>query len=98
MKPGSELKEWDEQAYRVAYLIAGFIRGTLTETEHDELDAWVETSDENMQLFEELTDEKNLEANLAWMDKIRVEKKLRAAKGKTFSGKKKTRIYSIWGW
>jgi len=53
--------DMDEKASRVAYLIAGFIRHTLTEKEHDELDAWVESSDENMLLFEELTDEKNIE-------------------------------------
>ena len=69
-------------AYRIAYLIAGFIRKTLTETEHDELDAWVEASDENMLLFEELTDEKNIEANLAWMDKTSTEESLKSTKKK----------------
>lgn len=70
----------DEKAYRVAYLIAGYIRRTLTETEHDELDAWVEESDHNMLLFEELTDEKNIEANLAWMESIQTEKALEKTK------------------
>ena len=70
----------DEKAYRIAYLIAGYIRRTLTEEEHDELDAWVEASDENMLLFEELTDEKNIEANLAWMDGIQTEKVLEQTK------------------
>jgi transmembrane sensor len=64
--------DMDEKAYRVAYLIAGFIRHTLTEKEHDELDNWVNESDHNMQLFEDLTDEKNLEVNLEWMDKVKV--------------------------
>ena len=63
----------DEKAYRVAYLIAGFIRHTLTEQEHDELDNWVNENDHNMQLFEDLTDEKNLAANLEWMDKVQTE-------------------------
>jgi transmembrane sensor len=63
----------DEKAYRVAYLIAGFIRHTLTEKEHDELDNWVNGNDHNMQLFEDLTDEKNLHANLEWMDKVQTE-------------------------
>jgi transmembrane sensor len=66
----------DEKAYRVAYLVAGYIRKTLTEAEHDELDAWVEASDHNMLLFEELTDEKNIEANLAWMEGIQTEEAL----------------------
>lgn len=65
----------DEGAYRVAYLIAGFIRNTLTEEERDELDDWITASDENMKLFEDLTDENNLEANMAWMDKVQSEKK-----------------------
>jgi len=76
------LNNRDEGAYRVAYLIAGFIRKTLTEAEHDELDAWVEARDENMLLFEELTDEKNIEANLAWMDKTRTEENLKLVKKK----------------
>lgn len=49
-----------EQAYRIAYLIAGFMRGNLTIDEHNELDTWVASSDENMQLFERLTDESNM--------------------------------------
>jgi transmembrane sensor len=61
----------DEGAYRIAYLIAGYVRQTLTEKEHDELDDWITADDKNMQLFEELTDEKNIEANLAWMDKVK---------------------------
>ena len=58
----------DEKARRVAYLIAGFIRQTLSPEEHAELDLWVEESDENMLLFEELTDEKNIEEGLARME------------------------------
>ena len=57
------------QAYRTAYLIAGFIRQSLTESEHDELDNWINASDINMKLFEDLNDEDNLAANLEWMDK-----------------------------
>jgi transmembrane sensor len=75
-------KNMDEAAYRTAYLIAGYIRKTLSETEHDELDKWVEASDENMLLFEELTDEKNIEENLAWMDKTRVKENLQSVKAK----------------
>lgn len=61
--------DMDETASRVAYLIAGFIRHTLTKKEHDELDTWVDESDHNMQLFEDLTDERNLIANLEMLDK-----------------------------
>ncbi|TWI77936.1 FecR family protein [Lacibacter cauensis] len=63
----------DQPAYRIAYLIAGYIRNTLTKTEHTELDDWVNESDHNMQLFEELTDEENIKANLAKMDLVLVD-------------------------
>lgn len=70
----------DEKAYRIAYLILGYLRKTLSEAEHDDLDAWVEASDENMLLFEELTDEKNIEANLAWMENLQSENVLERTK------------------
>ncbi len=75
-------KNMNEGAYRIAYLISGFIQNKLTKDEHDELDSWVEASDENMLLFEELTDEKNIEANMAWMDKVRTEQMLQKTKEK----------------
>ncbi|HEY4153788.1 MAG TPA: FecR domain-containing protein [Puia sp.] len=58
----------DEQAYRIAYLIAGYIREDLTKAEHTELDDWVTASLENQRLFEEMTDEKNLNAWLKWKE------------------------------
>ena len=89
------IKNMDEGAYRIAYLIAGYIRETLTEIEHDELDKWVEASDDNMLLFEELTDEKNIEANLAWMDKVSTEQMLQSTKEKIqFIPEQKTKIKS----
>ena len=60
-------------AERIAYLIAGYIRKTLTEKEHDELDDWVNEDDSNMKLFEDLTDEQNIESNLKWLDDINTE-------------------------
>jgi transmembrane sensor len=60
----------DRQAMRTAYLVSGFIRGTLSNTEHDELDEWIGASDANMKLFEDLTDERNLKENMAWMDQV----------------------------
>src|SRR6476620_3417026 len=88
----------DEQAYRIAYLIAGFIRKTLTEAEHNELDAWVEASDENMRLFEDLTDEKNIEANLFRMDQVQTEEQLKKTKGQlSFSTPPKVkRSFAFW--
>ena len=88
----------DEKAYRVAYLIAGFIRHTLTEKEHDELDNWVNESDHSMKLFEDLTDEKNLAANLEWMDKVQTEQSYQAMQEKGAFKVSPKRFYSkkIW--
>lgn len=74
--------DMDNAAYRTAYLIAGFIRNTLSEKEHDELDSWVNESDHNMKLFEDLTDEKNITANLEWMDKVQTEQSYQAMQEK----------------
>ena len=62
----------DEQAYRVAYLIAGYLKETLTQIEHQELDTWVTASMDNQRLFEELTDEKNLAKWLEWRKNLPV--------------------------
>lgn len=67
--------DMDQPAYRIAYLIAGYIRNTLTKQEHLELDDWVNESDHNMQLFEDLTDEENIKANLARMDLVLVDQR-----------------------
>lgn len=92
-----EFKYNDKGVNRIAYLIAGYVRNTLTKPEHDELDAWVEQSDRNMLLFEELTDENNLEANLAWMDEVQTEKMLRKTKAELiFSTEKKTIVHKRW--
>lgn len=76
----------DKEAYRIAYLIAGFIRETLTKNEHDELDEWVADSDENMQLFERLTDEVNIEEANRWLARRDAEAALARVKNRmTFS-------------
>ncbi|MBC7947798.1 MAG: DUF4974 domain-containing protein [Chitinophagaceae bacterium] len=41
---------------RIAYLVAGYLRQTLSEAEHDELDDWMTARPENQVLFEQLTD------------------------------------------
>jgi len=63
----------EEQASRVAYLVAGYIRHTLTEREHDELDEWIIASDDNQKLFEELTDPENIQVGLNKMKGINVD-------------------------
>jgi transmembrane sensor len=90
--------DMDQPAYRIAYLIAAFIRNTITEKEHDELDNWVNESDDNMRLFEELTDEANLEANLAWMDKVQTEQSFKALqeKGAFTLPRKRFQLRPVW--
>lgn len=66
MDPG-KLHINEEQAYRIAYLIAGFIRENLTIDEQTELDAWVLAEEDNMFLFEKLTDEVTLTAFQQWL-------------------------------
>lgn len=58
----------DNDAFRAAYLIAGYIRRTLTEAERMELDKWLNTTKGNKQLFESLTDEQTLASSMNWMD------------------------------
>lgn len=47
---------------RIAFLILMYMHEQITPEQHDELDAWVEGSDENMQLFEKLTDIESVES------------------------------------
>lgn len=86
-----------EDADRIKYLIAGFIRETLTEPEQNELDAWVSASDENLLLFEELTEESNVEENLRFLDQLNTEKALKRIKikaGLRTTQRKSTRLWS----
>ncbi|MDI3321377.1 FecR family protein [Pinibacter soli] len=76
-----QFQETEERAQRIAYLIAGFINRTLTTREHDELDLWVEESDDNVELFAQLTDERNINEAMAFMkslDKDKAYKKVRS--------------------
>jgi ferric-dicitrate binding protein FerR (iron transport regulator) len=76
-----QFQETEERAQRIAYLISGFINRTLTTREHDELDLWVEESDDNVELFAQLTDERNINEALAFMkslDKDKAYKKVRS--------------------
>jgi ferric-dicitrate binding protein FerR (iron transport regulator) len=84
----------DQEAYRIAMLIAAYVRGTITEKEHDELDNWVAASDDNLRLFERLTDEKNIEEATKWMETVATEKALQERKqGISFS---KTDTPKMW--
>lgn len=80
-----------QQAYRVAFLVSGFLKGNLTEEEKDELDQWILASEENMILFEKLTDEKNLAEAVAWFKKMDIEEELEQTKQKMAGRKKASR-------
>jgi transmembrane sensor len=56
MKPDPAKKSIEKEAERIAYLLSGFMQQTLSEIEHDELDAWMTSNPNNQRLFEELTD------------------------------------------
>lgn len=73
--------------YRTAYLIAGYINNELTEDEHDELDAWVSENDDNMRLFEVLTDEKNIEESLKTLRRINPELEYKNLQQRIFEDK-----------
>lgn len=44
-------------SFRAAKLIIGYLHNSLTEVENNELDDWVGQSDDNMKIFEQLTDQ-----------------------------------------
>ncbi|HEV7783338.1 MAG TPA: FecR domain-containing protein [Chitinophagaceae bacterium] len=84
-----------QQANRTAYLIVGFIRQTLTLEEKEELDDWITASDENMRLFEELTDEKNITSTLKTYESVSTDEGLRKVKLRIRSTHKKFWQYAI---
>ncbi|HEX7845465.1 MAG TPA: FecR domain-containing protein [Chitinophagaceae bacterium] len=68
MKPDSSNRMDGRDPERIAFLIAGFLRQTLTEAEHDELDDWMNESPANQRLFEKLTDPDAIEEKLSSFD------------------------------
>ncbi|HEY4148783.1 MAG TPA: FecR domain-containing protein [Chitinophagaceae bacterium] len=65
-----------QSAYRAAYLLAGFVRQTLTSSEMDELDDWVSASPANQRVFEDITSETSRQASLQRLDNYRTEEAL----------------------
>lgn len=62
------------KAERISYLIAGHLNNRLTPEEQDELDDWITESDENLELFEKLTDEDNIEMAMQQYQQLEKEK------------------------
>jgi hypothetical protein len=57
-----------DKAEHIAGLVAGYVRKSLTHPEYNELDEWILLQDNNMVLFEEMTDEKKLQAELEMVE------------------------------
>ncbi len=88
----------DEKAFRVAYLVAGFIRKTLTPAENIELDNWVTSSMDNQRLFEKLIDEKNQDKWLRQIKAVDTERALELARARISIVKptKKPEVRPLW--
>src|SRR5258705_9392117 len=88
----------DQQAFRVAYLVAGFIRNTLTDAENIELDDWVTANMDNQRLFEKLIDEKNQDEWLKQIGEVDTTAALEKIEAKiSFAPpEKKSTIRSLW--
>src|SRR5687768_8231861 len=80
---------------RIGYLIAGFITHTLTMEEEEELDAWIVADEKNMQLFEDMTEEKQVAEFLHWLSTRDTEARLGAVK-KRIQFQKKGNVVSLW--
>jgi len=65
---------------RAAYLLAGYFQYDLNAEEEEELDQWINSSDANLKLFEELTDEKRMAEYLRWYTSRDVEGRLQEAR------------------
>jgi transmembrane sensor len=85
-----------QKAERIAYLIAGHLQNKLTIKEADELDEWILESDENLELFEKLTDEDNIEAGIQKYLQVDKEKANALIKLKRKAGIHPGKITKIW--
>jgi ferric-dicitrate binding protein FerR (iron transport regulator) len=72
--------DYENLSFRASYLISGFINKNLSVEEEKELDRWILASEKNMQLFEDLTDEKKMEGFLKWCTSRDVEARLKSTK------------------
>ena len=72
----------NEKAFRIAYLVAAFIKEDLTEEERDELDDWVCESMENQRMFEKWIDPDNLEEWKKYRDRLNLDEKYEQLKGR----------------
>src|SRR5690349_911685 len=66
---------------RILYLVDLFKTESLTEKEHDELDAWIEQSDDNVNVFADLI--KDMDDRYSKYDMPDIEEAIRADERKT---------------
>lgn len=69
-----------ENNFRAAYLISQFIQETISEEDEEELDRWMQQSELNMQIFEDLTDESMVHEFLKWYADRDTERSLQEVK------------------
>lgn len=87
----------EDEKRRIAYLVRGFLFHTLTEKEHNELDDWVGASDENMILFEKLTDPNTVKEAVNWYEEELLENALENKENKKAVKQLRSKV-RIWQW
>ncbi len=78
------LSEEDKQAFRIAFLITGFIQNSLNAGEHRALNDWVNNSLQNQLVFERITDEIILQQGLQDFKSVDTKSALNRIKKKIF--------------
>ncbi|MGN6293950.1 MAG: FecR family protein [Chitinophagaceae bacterium] len=87
-----------KKAYRTAYLIAGFLKESLTEPEKQELNAWVNENEHNKKLFAELTNQEKLQEKLKEYNQAGTEQYLEESKQElSFNNRRKVRRLWAYG-
>ena len=74
MKENQAFHQDFDNAERIGYLIASYIKGTLTPLERKELDEWILQSEKNELLFDDLTSEENIQKTMQWYASLDEEK------------------------
>lgn len=80
MKTLDQYQEELERNFRIAYLIGHFIQENLSEEEEVELENWIQLSEHNMQIFEDLTADATVDDFMKWYAERDTERNLREVK------------------
>lgn len=97
MEKGNPSDKNFKTAYRVSYLLAGYIRKSLTEEEQAELDAWLKEDPRNKKIFEELTDPDLRKSVQLQYESFDTELKLQETKEQlTILHKRRKKVISNW--